>query len=305
VEATAKWAELDAHRGRLVHQAMLLGLTREEAEDVASEAILRGARHPHLDMSACSGWLHVVARRLAVDVHRRRPSFALLSRLAHEIGDAEDPHERTLERLEASWAAELVDALPPRQREVLRLRASGHPPAVIADHLECSYKTVESLTSRARATVRRAMAKALVLVCGIGEFARRAAHHHAGGALASSAMACLTLLVVGGVGQGTDAKAPQPGDSRGGRAGAAQPHARARGRLAPARVLRTGREPRGGAGSGRTEHPVLAAGSVGPLHHGGVRTTTSRDDESLVDSTLRCLKQGPVLSPSYVGCRSA
>lgn len=73
-----RWMAAHALRSQLERVARRQGLG--EAEEVASEAILRAARHADLDLDRLHSWTTVVARHLAVDVLRQRPSRAVLGR---------------------------------------------------------------------------------------------------------------------------------------------------------------------------------------------------------------------------------
>jgi RNA polymerase sigma factor (sigma-70 family) len=279
-------------------------LTREEAEDVASEAIIRAARQEELDLSDCGAWLHVVTRRLAVDEIRRRPSSKLLSRLARHDRGSEEPHERTLEQAEASWVATIVEQLSDRQEHVLRLKASGYDMAAIAAELQCSYKTVESLVSRARSAVRRAMERALAWL-GLALLVPRrgsSAATQSAAPVVAAAFVVLVAVVAPGIAVhgrkspgaiGSEARRLEPVRLPGGASGPRETP-----KLPAARL--SGPEDHVSRTTG--ESVLVRPGVVGPVHHGGVRTTKSRDDQSLVDSARTCLHEGLVVTPEYVGC---
>lgn len=298
-----RWSFLHAMRGQLIAQARASGLTAEEAEDVASEAILRAARQQDLDLERAAGWLRVVARRLAVDVFRQRPSPRLLERLDGHAAHAVHPQEAVDDRLEAQWVAGIVRALPARQRFVLEERAAEARFEDIADRLGTPYKTVESLASRGRATVRRALASTLGLTAALATGLRRSARPAAGvlvaSALPAGAIAATVALSPAGPAHDTSAtrlpvrltvesvdKTPRP---------------------APVRVRRA-TAPASSSYALPRPHPreavsALPAGRIGPVQHGGVSADRTRGDETLTQTAVRCLREGPSVSLSWVGCR--
>ena len=167
-----RWMAAHALRGQLERVARRQGLTEAEAQDVASETILRAARHAELDLDRLHSWATVVVRHLAVDVLRQRPSRTVLGRLHCQEPVAAVPSGRVDDAAEARWVATVVRRLPIRQRLVLEQRAAGHPPRDIARRLGTSDIAVESLTSRGRSTVRRALTATLGAVAAGAAMAR-------------------------------------------------------------------------------------------------------------------------------------
>jgi RNA polymerase sigma-70 factor, ECF subfamily len=133
---------------------------RGRAEDVVQETLLRAWRHPEA-MAAERGsprpWLFAVARRVAVDAHRRR-----LAR-PREVGDEPlallpapvDDLERALE----SWlVADALSALSPAHREVLvETYFRGRTVSEAAEVLGIPAGTVKSRTHYALQALRLAL----------------------------------------------------------------------------------------------------------------------------------------------------
>jgi RNA polymerase sigma-70 factor (ECF subfamily) len=132
----------------------MLGNT-QEAEDVSQEAFLRLWQHaPDWEPRAkLSTWLFRVAHNLAIDrLRQRRPvdtdvDVATDSARPSRVLD----RRRTAERVRAALAL-----LPDRQRSALLMsHYEGLSNPEIADILGVSVESVESLSSRARRTLRQ------------------------------------------------------------------------------------------------------------------------------------------------------
>lgn len=294
-------------RRDLVAQARACGLTREDAEDVASEAVLRAATKDDLDLERAAGWLRVVTRRLAIDTFRRRErARATEAKRAYDAPHI--PQDRVDDRLEAEWVAGLVDALPERQRFVLQRRAEEATPEAIAISLGCSYKTVESLTSRGRAAVRSALTSTFGLGAGWILPARRLLR--TGGLPTGVAVASLPLVSTSILGllqptMPTLAPTSHILPFAGTGAHEAVPHVPDRRSVGPAQV--TSGPPVEGAGtvpvaSSSTTTRILAPQHVGVVAHGGLATTRKRDDESFLETVRRCVEELPTLTTTTVGC---
>jgi RNA polymerase sigma-70 factor (ECF subfamily) len=114
-----------AHPMLLRYLRVLCG---EAAEDVASETWLRAIAKLgsfHGDEQGFRGWLVVIARNHARDVHRhaaRRPETLSPDLSEHQMIITPDPAELVLERAGTEAALRLVATLPPDQAEMVALR---------------------------------------------------------------------------------------------------------------------------------------------------------------------------------------
>jgi RNA polymerase sigma-70 factor (ECF subfamily) len=96
---------------------------RLEAEDLTSQVFLAaleglpGYRH----QGYFAAWLFSIARRKAVDLHRRR-RHRPLQRLDDNVGEGEDLLEQVILREESRNLANLVVSLKDKEKELLRLR---------------------------------------------------------------------------------------------------------------------------------------------------------------------------------------
>ncbi len=300
-----QWDALFSLRSDLVAQVRGLGLSFEDAEDVASEAILRAALKPDLDIDRAGGWLRVVARRLAIDSFRRRERCAAYDVTAIDSCQP-SPQDDVDDRLEAAWVAGVVESLPVRQRIVLQRRSEQMTPESIADAMGCTYKTVESLTSRARTSVRRALSATLGLVAGAQVVVRRGIGLN-GGMQAVAVAASIPLVA------GTFLAVTPPAEAivTHRAAFAAAPPAfdevQHRGTEAwqsvasPVAWMRAPTSPTA-AREERSAHVHVAPATTGPVTHGGLSTTREREDETLLETTLRCVREGPTVSVNTVGC---
>ncbi|HEX7353417.1 MAG TPA: sigma-70 family RNA polymerase sigma factor [Mycobacteriales bacterium] len=143
------------------HRPLLLGLARQrvpshDAEDVVSEAMLRAATAGDLRDEALRPWLVTTTLRLCADDHRRADRERRRDRrlAAWEPAVVPAPEDDVVDLVQADWLASQVDRLPERQARAVWLRAHGHDIASIAVQMVLPYKTVESLLSRGRHSLR-------------------------------------------------------------------------------------------------------------------------------------------------------
>ena len=154
--ASARLAELyQRHVGRAVGLARLLTGDSNAAEDIAHEAFIRTAgRLSRLrDAGSFDAYLQRTVVNLCRARHRRMAVERRYLRRAVEPGVDLDPgggHSVDRDRL---WTA--LNELPDRQRAAVVLRYYEDLDEVrVADILRCSPRAVNSLVSRAMATLR-------------------------------------------------------------------------------------------------------------------------------------------------------
>lgn len=121
------------------------------AEEVLAETYLEAARAgPAARLT--TGWLITVARRRLIDLWRRQDrSHRIAERLFWDRAGRAEPASST-----DDMVLEALSALPTRQRAVIALRyLDEYSVSEIADELDVTYKTAESLLARGRASLRR------------------------------------------------------------------------------------------------------------------------------------------------------
>jgi RNA polymerase sigma factor (sigma-70 family) len=312
---SVQWATMHALRPQLERAVRRQGLTAEQAQDVVSEAFLRAAGAPGLESARLHAWLHVVASRLAVDEHRRRPTPRLEQRLLAQALPEPDVADRIVDRAEAAWVAGLVQALPPRQRSVIEHRSSGVAPAEVAETLGLSYKTVESLTSRARRSIRDAVTSAAGAAAAL--LASVAAAFRRGGRLSPPATAASVLAAAAVVAYGAPPQAPTPLERPSvpsthrtqfpqELASALEPQIQ-RARRLGGEGGRPRRLPKhGGAGipKGGSTVVALPAHRLPLVQHDEVELRRDSGHDSLLASAADCLRAGVVVTPAHIGCPS-
>jgi RNA polymerase sigma factor (sigma-70 family) len=141
--------------GRLVYAISLRALgSKELAEDATQQTFVQAwqAADRFESDRELAPWLATIARRVAIDVHRRESR-----RSAVALGDvpADDPALITmppgLEQWYEGWQVrQAIDALPPDERAVVRLQhLDGLTHAEIAEQLGVPAGTVKSRSHRA------------------------------------------------------------------------------------------------------------------------------------------------------------
>jgi RNA polymerase sigma-70 factor, ECF subfamily len=154
-------ALFDQHAPALLSYALrLVDGDRGRAEDVVQETLLRAWRHPEAmapDRGSPRPWLFAVARRIAVDAHRRRRARP------PEVGDdvlAQIPaQDDDVDRALDAWlVADALAALSPAHREVLvQTYFAGRSVAEAAEVLGVPPGTVKSRTHYALQALRLAL----------------------------------------------------------------------------------------------------------------------------------------------------
>jgi RNA polymerase sigma-70 factor (ECF subfamily) len=122
VAASAKgdrsaWGELYVRYGRAVHGVLLTRLTREDAEDLSQDVFIHAFAHVRelREPAAFGGWICAIARRRAIDHHRK-------SRTAESLADTIASTDRPDITAEAHGALAVIQTLPEAYRETLVLR---------------------------------------------------------------------------------------------------------------------------------------------------------------------------------------
>ena len=299
-----RWTAAHALRPRLVALLVRRSLSLEDAEDVASETIIKAARKTELPVDDMMAWCSRVAQNAAIDLHRAKLSPELIQRLGRLEPRDIEPQLTVDERYEAAWVAQRVAELPERQRLVLSMRVKGHSWNDIAGVLGVPYKTIESLVSRARATVRKAMAAAGCLLAALAALGRRSTP-----ILPAAALASAVVLLPSW--HDSDSPSP-PGNRPPGQAlsvspwlsgttaaedRTATPQAAEPKRRSPAPKMIPSAPP-------RVARALVPAASVAGVDYSGAATTRSNEDESFVESAMSCIRGGIEVSLTNVGCKA-
>lgn len=145
------------HRPALVRYLLHHGQSREDAEDMAQDALVRlTQKYPHADIANVEAYLIRIASNLLRDRHRRDQSHhtaghVTLDEVPDEMADEVPSSERVYEDKERLRAfLEALDALPSRCRHIFVLqRFEGLTYSAIARRLEISVSTVEKDMMRA------------------------------------------------------------------------------------------------------------------------------------------------------------
>jgi RNA polymerase sigma-70 factor (ECF subfamily) len=141
--------------GRLVYAAALRVLGRHDlAEDATQQTFVRAwqaADRIDVDRNP-AGWLATIAKRVAIDIHRRevrRPASALDAVPADDRGLVSFPTD--LDTVDAVWRVRrAIAALPPDEAAVVRLQhLDGMTHTEISEKLEIALGTVKSRSHRA------------------------------------------------------------------------------------------------------------------------------------------------------------
>ncbi|RXV66710.1 RNA polymerase subunit sigma [Roseovarius sp. A46] len=146
----------------LAHAGRLLG-SRAEAEEVAQEAMLRlwrQAANWRAGEARLTTWLYRVVANLCIDRQRRaRGGTVALDAVPEPRDPARDAPARMQDRARAEALQAALAQLPARQRQAVVLRhIEGCANPEIAEIMETTVEAVESLTTRGRRALTRALA---------------------------------------------------------------------------------------------------------------------------------------------------
>lgn len=282
------WSQVAAHRERLLRIARRRCPTREDAEDVVQEAMIRTATFAELDEDRLGQFLTAVTLRLCADVYRTAERGARAVRRL-ESDDVPSPEAAAVAAAEAAELRALLDTLPPRQRDVLVDRAEGLSVTQISSRHALTYKATESALSRARATMRLALASAMGAVAAAFAAVRR--RPAVAVALPLAAVAWVTAphrtpVPYAAPEAGAGAAAPVAELERPATAAyvaPARPATRTRAVAVSRRVVAPRRA--GGGPGGGEERTIVR---VNPVRFVDTRTTTT--DEPPEEMVLRCLQ---------------
>ncbi|MDX6287663.1 MAG: hypothetical protein QOG53_3148 [Frankiales bacterium] len=298
------WAERDA----LLRIARRRTACEQDAEDAVSEAQLRAMQAEYLDDERIGAWLTTVTINLCTDMARKRLRAAKhLSATVPSAQVEDSPEQRVVDADTAARVVQRFSRLPARQREALMLRTAGLSVDRIADRLGLSYKAVESLLSRARATLRDALAWIPVAVLGTLRYLRDGARA-APAATATCAVALAWLVIPAPTtvlqpGTLPAVVAPaylQPERTPGPYAGngtSQSPQAPIRERARGPRASAPGTDP--------PDHGTLLvphAVQRGPMKVDSGGASRDHGDESAMETVTQCLQDGIVVSADMIGC---
>ena len=302
----ARWALVVAHRERLLGIARRRCADIGEAEDCVHEAMLQCAAYPALDEARVAQLLTTMTVRKCVDAHRGRARRTALAARALTETVTPGPEERACDRAEARWLAGHLESLPAQQRSVLLARADGASPADIAVSHAMTYKAVESTLSRARRTLRAALASASCVAAVLAAAARKLRFS------AAPAMTATALVVVAGVALGPLApESPAPArripEARSvhvvdvaDRTGRSDP-SRAQPPSLPRRprAVPAARTPRVRRSGEALVHQQVSAGDT----DGQLTVEGDNDDYTPIERVQHCVEEGAVLTLEEIRCR--
>ena len=148
---------------RVMGQAMRMLADRAEAEDVAQDAMMRLwriASEWREGEAQVSTWLYRVTANLCTDrLRKRRPSSAL-----DDVAEPADPAPSVPAQMQArarhAALAAALASLPDRQAQAVSLRhLEGLSNPEIAEIMDISVTSVESLTARGKRALQAALAE--------------------------------------------------------------------------------------------------------------------------------------------------
>jgi RNA polymerase sigma-70 factor (ECF subfamily) len=150
-ERAERWAWLVEHRDAL-RRTLRGRLGADEAEDVASEAILRAGRSTDAvpPPARRAAWLHRIARNVAIDRWRRQRRLVPLEIAAHVTAEP----DTSAARIDVEVA---LKQLRPSDRRLLALVAAGTRYSEIARSEGVDVSAIRQRVARARARALAAL----------------------------------------------------------------------------------------------------------------------------------------------------
>jgi RNA polymerase sigma factor (sigma-70 family) len=300
------WSALVDNRERAMRVALARCGSRDEVDDCVQEAMTRVAGMPDVDVARVGQLLTAVVSNLAVDAHRTR---SRASRNMHRVvpPPPPGPDEAVCDIAEARWLWEQRATLDDRDRRVLDLRLAERSVGEAARELGITYKSAEHALARARGCLKAAW-RATAVLAGIlcGSRLRRAGTAPAL-ALSPAALTLVMVLAIGATGAlGSNGNVSTERMTRkdvvwSSLAEAAPAPPRVASMRVDARGQSSGPTRRRAPSPNRTlaRTPELVAGGV---RVGSRPVTHNSEDETVLESAERCLRDGPIVTTTYVGC---
>lgn len=194
-------------RVRLVRFARSLGIDGVSSEDIAQESLCRAVTHsiPFTDVEDLLRWCQTVARRLAMDEHRRSRRAAFLTPVEGHDTDFRDVAEHVANRDLLRRALTELVRLPDVQRDALVGVISDRPPTSAQRKEQVRLAVARS---RGRAALRTAVGYGTFLVAAVAAAVRRSAR--TGPAMAAVAATALVTAFLSATSPGAGALAIHP-----------------------------------------------------------------------------------------------
>lgn len=155
------WVLVLEHRDRALRVARARSTSREDAEDLVQEALIRAVALPRLYPETLGGLISTIVIRLAIEHGRRRLAKTRAEERIPCASPPDEVDEQICDTYETRWFAQQLSRLRTRDLDVFLLRAEGLDTKTAAARLGMSYKAAESAFGRARVELRRQWAATL------------------------------------------------------------------------------------------------------------------------------------------------
>lgn len=147
---------------RVLAQATRMLGNRSEAEDVAQETMMRlwkQAKDWRQGEAQVATWVYRVVANLCTDRLRRRRGYSSLDQIEEPADTAPAADERIQEQARMAALSDGLARLPERQAQAVALRhLEGLSNPEIAEIMDISVRSVESLTARGKRALAEIMA---------------------------------------------------------------------------------------------------------------------------------------------------